>query len=58
MSGKIFEIIGPLFRSKKIIELNIQRAIPNIDNKKLEKLKFNVEQLWKSLCRICFYERI
>ena len=37
LSGKIFEIIGPIFRSKKIIEKNIQRAIPNIEKKNIEK---------------------
>ena len=28
--GKIFEKIGPYFRSKKIINANIKRAFPNI----------------------------
>ena len=49
VSGKIFEIIGPLFRSKKIIELNIQRAIPNIDNKKLKKIK---NLMWNNYGRV------
>ena len=49
VSGKIFEIIGPLFRSKKIIELNIQRAMPNIDNNKLKKIK---NLMWNNYGRV------
>ena len=48
-SGKIFEIIGPIFRSKKIIEKNIQRAIPNIDNKRLRKIK---NLMWNNYGRV------
>ena len=32
LSGKLFEKIGPLFRSKKTIESNIKKAIPNINS--------------------------
>ena len=39
ISGKLFEFIGPLFRSKKIIESNIQRAIPQINQKKMNNIK-------------------
>ena len=38
LSGKIFEIVGPLFRSKKLIHLNIKRAIPDINSKNLNRL--------------------
>ena len=31
ISGKLFEIFGPLFRSKRIIKSNIQKAIPKIN---------------------------
>ena len=31
ISGKLFEIFGPLFRSKKVIKSNIQKAIPKIN---------------------------
>ena len=44
LSGKIFEKIGPLFRSNEIIEANIKKAIPNIeskDTKKISKLMWN-----------------
>ena len=42
--GKLFEIIGPMFRSKKLIHSNIKRAIPDInlqDINKLTKLMWN-----------------
>ena len=38
IGGKIFEKIGPLFRSKKIIHKNIRRALPDINNENLETL--------------------
>ncbi len=44
LSGKIFEIIGPFFRSEKIIHSNIKKAISNIDTnylKKITKLMWN-----------------
>ena len=37
ISGKIFEKIGPFFRSKEIIHLNIKKAIPKINSKDLKK---------------------
>jgi len=30
LSGKLFEIIGPIFRSKKIINDNIKKAFPRM----------------------------
>ena len=39
LSGKIFEIIGPFFRSKKIINSNIKKALPDINFKNLKKIK-------------------
>ena len=42
LSGKIFEKVGPLFRSKKIIHDNIRNAIPNIDNKYLNQITKNM----------------
>ena len=35
LSGKIFEKIGPFFRSKKIIHSNIKKAYPNIEIKQI-----------------------
>lgn len=48
-SGKIFEFLGPLFRSQKIIETNIKRAIPNIDSKDLNKIS---SQMWNNYGRV------
>ena len=39
LSGKLFEFLGPLFRSKKIIKLNILRAIPRINLQELNSIK-------------------
>ncbi|WP_440910125.1 lysophospholipid acyltransferase family protein [Candidatus Pelagibacter sp.] len=38
IGGKIFEKIGPFFRSKNIIHSNIKKAIPNINSDELNKL--------------------
>ena len=32
IGGKLFETFGPFFRSKKLIELNIRRAIPKVNS--------------------------
>ena len=42
ISGKLFEFFGPIFRSKKIIESNIQRAIPEINSQKINDIKKNM----------------
>ena len=49
LSGKIFENIGPLFRSKNIIDTNIKRAIPNIDEKNLNRIKTS---MWNNYGRV------
>ena len=49
ISGKIFEKIGPYFRSKEIIHSNIKRAIPNINSKDLEKI---TNLMWNSYGRV------
>ena len=49
LSGKIFEKIGPYFRSEKIIETNIKKADPNIDNEKLKKIK---KLMWNNYGRV------
>ena len=38
LSGKIFEKIGPFFRSKKIIYSNIKRVYPNINMKQITNI--------------------
>ena len=49
VSGKIFEKIGPFFRSKKIIYLNIQRAFPNISSDNLKKIS---KLMWNNYGRV------
>jgi KDO2-lipid IV(A) lauroyltransferase len=49
ISSKILILIGPFFRSKKIIETNILRAIPNLDNKNLKNI---VQKMWSNYGRI------
>ena len=49
LSGKIFELIGPFFRSKKIIQSNIKRGIPNINSKNLENL---TKLMWNNYGRL------
>ena len=49
LGGKIFEIIGPLFRSKKIIHSNIKRALPDINNDNLIKI---TKQMWNNYGRV------
>ena len=49
LSGKIFEKIGPFFRSKKIIDENIKRAIPNISDRNSNKIKIS---MWNNYGRV------
>ena len=49
ISGKIFEIIGPFFRSEEIINANIKRAFPNIEKSEMKKIK---NFMWNNYGRI------
>ena len=49
ISGKIFEIIGPFFRSKNIIHNNIKRALPKIDENNLKNIE---NSMWNNYGRI------
>ena len=49
LSGKIFELIGPFFRSKKIIHSNIKRGLPNINSEELENIK---KMMWNNYGRL------
>ena len=49
MSGKVFEIIGPFFRSEEIINSNIKRAFPNIEKSEMKKIK---NFMWNNYGRI------
>ena len=48
ISGKLFEFFGPLFRSKKIIESNIQRAIPKANLQEINNIK---KDMWNNYGR-------
>ena len=45
----LFKIIGPLFRSKQLVEKNIQKAFPNINKNDLDKI---VTNMWGNYGRI------
>ena len=49
LSGKLFEIIGPIFRSKKIINNNIKKAFPDYNSKELNKIK---SSMWNNYGRV------
>ena len=49
LSGKIFEIIGPFFRSKKIIDTNIKKAFPNKSPEEIKKIS---KSMWNNYGRI------
>ena len=49
ISGKIFEYVGPFFRSKKIIHSNIKRAISNINSEDLKKI---TKLMWNNYGRL------
>jgi len=49
LSGKIFEKIGPFFRSKKIIHSNIKRVYPNINMKQITNI---TNLMWNNYGRV------
>ena len=49
ISGKIFEKIGPFFRSKKIIHSNIKKAFPNVNEKDLNTI---TNSMWNNYGRV------
>jgi KDO2-lipid IV(A) lauroyltransferase len=49
IGGKLFETIGPIFRSKELISSNIKKAIPNINSKDLKKIS---RLMWNNYGRI------
>tara|TARA_B100000214_G_scaffold355686_1_gene313689 strand:- start:274 stop:1134 length:861 start_codon:yes stop_codon:yes gene_type:complete len=49
LSGKIFEFIGPFFRSKKTITSNIKRAFPNINKNDLNEI---TNLMWNNYGRV------
>ncbi len=49
LSGKLFEKIGPFFRSKELIQKNIKRAMPDIDSKKINEI---IKSMWNNYGRV------
>ncbi len=49
LSGKIFELIGPFFRSRKLIYSNISKAYPGLEE---EKLKNITKLMWNNYGRV------
>ena len=49
LSGKIFEFVGPFFRSKELINSNIRRAIPTIEEVRLNKIS---KLMWNNYGRV------
>ncbi|WP_075506434.1 lysophospholipid acyltransferase family protein [Candidatus Pelagibacter communis] len=49
LGGKIFENIGPFFRSTRIIDENIKRALPNISKENLDQIKIS---MWNNYGRV------
>ena len=49
LSGKLFELIGPFFRSKEIIHSNIKRGIADVHPEKLENI---TKQMWNNYGRL------
>ena len=49
ISGKIFEFVGPFFRSKELINSNIRRAIPTIEEVRLNKIS---KSMWNNYGRV------
>ena len=49
IGGKLFEIVGPLFRSKKLIHSNIINAIPDLNVKDINKI---TKLMWNNYGRV------
>ena len=41
LGGKLFQIIGPIFRSNKLIRENIIKALPKLNDKEIKKIVKN-----------------
>ena len=42
IGGKLFELVGPFFRSKAIIKSNILKALPKINAQEIQKIQKNM----------------
>jgi len=49
IGGKLFQVIGPIFRSKELIQKNIKRAFPDIDQVNLNQI---TTSMWNNYGRV------
>ena len=49
IGGKLFEVIGPIFRSKNLIFENIKKALPDLSDKEIKKIN---NKMWNNYGRI------
>ena len=49
LGGKLFQILGPFFRSEELIQNNIKKALPNISKDKIKKIS---KGMWNNYGRI------
>ena len=49
LSGKLFTLVGPLFRSNKLIHSNLSRALPNLNYNQRQKI---LEDMWLNYGKI------
>ena len=49
LGGKLFQIIGPFFRSNKLIRENIKKALPDLNDSEIKKINKN---MWNNYGRI------
>ena len=49
IGGKLFEFIGPFFRSKELIDKNIRRAFPKIDQDTITSIN---SSMWNNYGRV------
>ncbi len=49
IGGKLFQIVGPIFRSNKLVNENIKKALPQLNNEEIKKIN---KQMWNNYGRI------
>ena len=49
IGGKLFQIVGPIFRSNKLIRENIKKALPQLNNEEIKRIN---KQMWNNYGRI------
>tara|TARA_Y100001960_G_scaffold301022_1_gene350659 strand:- start:101 stop:961 length:861 start_codon:yes stop_codon:yes gene_type:complete len=49
IGGKLFQFLGPMFRSKNLIHNNIKKALPNLNDKEIRMIN---SQMWNNYGRI------